>query len=390
VISQPELERRIEDLVAEVERDVAQQEMTPLERTVKAWQFQEPDRLPGAVAVFSPRCVDVKEFSTRDYVNDPWAFYYVQALSAAKWGNEVPLLYCDPYHVEIEAMGGEVVFPEDSEPYLGRPLLEDRADLSQLRVPDPYSDGRMPMHIELARLHKRYLGSLLFAPVSCCGPFSMAVGLRGYKQILRDIREDPLFVHELSDFCCEVVKAYGQALRDVHGVSPTMQAAWCCLPHVSPRIFHEFCLPYIARSVEALRVPETGASGTLYHGYGMSLAPDWHSFLRTVCATGISALPLLEEDVHALGQYKRVDVREYKRICASQGVVVMSVVHTDTMQDATPQRIRELVHEWFRAMGKGGGYMATTSWPVEAPKENVRAFVEAVRECRYPVEGDLE
>ena len=34
-------------------------------------------------------------------------------------------MYGDPYNIEIEAMGGEVKFPEDSIPHLGEPLLRD-------------------------------------------------------------------------------------------------------------------------------------------------------------------------------------------------------------------------------------------------------------------------
>jgi len=342
--------------------------------------------LSGSFAVFSPLCMGITEVTTRDYYTNPWAFYYVQALAVVEWGNETPLLYGDPYHIEIEAMGGEIRFPEDSSPHLGEPLLKEKGDLSKLNLPDPEKDGRMPLMLELSRMHKKYLGNMVFAPVSCCGPFSLAVGLRGYKQILNDIRKDPLFVHELLDFCCEVVKVYGQALVKVHNASPTMQAAWSCIPNVSPKVFHEFCLPYISRCVEILRNPNSGMTGTIFHGYGVSLAPNWESFLRTVCATGLSALPLMEEDVHGLRGYGKLDVATYKEICSSMGVVVMSFLHPDTIMDGPPERIRQLVHDWFKAAGAGGGYAASTTWPIGAPIEHIQAFINATRECKYPIE----
>lgn len=385
MIAPAELKTRIEDLTAEFQRQVSAQEMTPLTRAFKTWTFQEPDRLLGSFAVFSPLCLDVKEISTREYYTDPWSFYYIQALSVVKFGNETPLMYGDPYNIEIEAMGGQVIFPEDSVPHLGEPLLKEAGRLDRLAVPDPERDGRMPLLLELSRMHKAYLGGLVFAPVSCTGPFSLAVGLRGYKQILKDIRHDPSFVHTLLDFCSRVVIRYGRALRDVHNASPTLQEAWSCLPNVSPKVFHEFCLPYISRCVEALRNPNTGSAGTVFHGYGISLAPEWPSFLRTVCATGLSAIPLMEEDVSGLRGYGRVDVREYKRICAAQRVVVMSFLHTDTITAGPPERIRALVHEMFRQAGSGGGYAASTTWPVGAPPAHMQAFIDAFRECRYPI-----
>jgi uroporphyrinogen-III decarboxylase len=241
--------------------------------------------------------------------------------------------------------------------------------------------------LELSRLHGTKLASLVFAPTSCCGPFSLAVGLRGYRNLLKDIRRDPLFVHELLRFSSEVVVTFGRKLRDTHNASPTLQEAWSCLPNVSPEIFHEFCLPYIARCVEALRNPATGSTGTVFYGWGTSLAPDWRGFLRTVCAMGMSALPLTEEEVVGQRGYKQIELAEFKRITASHRVVLMTFLHTDTIMDGPPERIRGLVQDWFRICGPGSGYTASTTLPIGAPAENVRAFVDAFRSCTYPVAG---
>ena len=164
------------------------------------------------------------------------------------------------------------------------------------------------------------------------------------------------------------------------------QTAWECLPHVSPEIFYEYCLPYIARCVEALRNPNTGMTGMIFHGYGTSLAPDWKSFLRTVCATGIVALPLMEEDINSLQGYGQLDVAEYKNICASMGVSITSFINPNTMIAGPPEYIKELVHRWFKAAGSGGGYSASMSWEAGAPIEHLQAYIEAIHECRYPMD----
>ena len=386
MINNIELKSRIEDLVANYDKKITQQSMSPLERAIKTWSFEEPDRLFGSFAVFSPNSLGVTDITAREYYTNPWAFYYVQALSVVEWENELPLLYGDPYHVEIEAMGGKIKFPADANPMLMEPLLKNKSDLSKLIIPNPDSDGRMPMHLELCRMHKQYLGNLTKAAASCNGPFSLAVLLRGYSEILKDIRKDPLFVHELLDFCCRVVTKYGRALLQAHNSSPTIQTAWECLPHVSPEIFYEYCLPYIARCVEALRNPNTGMTGMIFHGYGTSLAPDWKSFLRMVCATGIVALPLMEEDINGLQGYGQLDVAEYKNICASMGVSITSFINPNTMITGSPEYIKKLVRKWFKAAGSGGGYSASMSWEAGAPIENLHAYIEAIHECRYPLE----
>src|SRR3990172_663062 len=108
MIPRLELKSRTEDLTAEFHNQVPNQVMSPLERAFKTWSFQEPDRLLGSFAIFSPLCLSVRDISTREYYTDPWSFYFTQALSVAKFGNETPLMYGDPYNIEIEAMGGKV------------------------------------------------------------------------------------------------------------------------------------------------------------------------------------------------------------------------------------------------------------------------------------------
>ncbi len=93
----------------------------------------------------------------------------------------------------------------------------------------------------------------------------------------------------------------------------------------------------------------------------------------------------MEEDIFGLRGYGTLDIEEYKSICKSQNVVVMSFLHTDTITNGPPERIKELVHDMFRKIGKGGGYTASTTWPVGAPIEHMQAFIDAFRECRYPI-----
>ena len=390
MVSNAELEARIDAMAAEMAEKINAGPVTPLERSGKTWTFQEPDRLIKGLSFFSPKCLGIEEVSTREYYTDIIRMYYCQAVAMAKWGNEVPLMYGDAYNVEIEAMGGEVIYPEHSLPAVKNPILEKPADLLRLKVPDPYKDGRMPSILELNRLHQRKFGSMVFAPTSCTGPFSLAVGMRGYKNLLKDMKKDPLFVHELLDFCCAVVLSYGRALHTVNKASPTLQEAWSCLPNVSPPIFHEYCLPYIARCLEALRHPESGGKGTLFYGWGTSLAPDWQSMLRTICAMGMSALPITEEEITGIKGYGKVDLHTFKQITAARKVVLMSFIHTDTMAYSTPEKIKEMVKHWFTQAGRGGGFVISATLPVDAPRENIAAYLEAIEECRYPLPGERE
>ncbi len=385
-VSNRELEYRIEMLTGKMALEIKNQPLEPNERNKKVWSLQEPDRLVKGLSFFDPSSIGIKEVSTHEYYTDPIRMYYCQAVGVVELGNEVPLMYSDGYTIEAEVLGGEVIFPEKAAPALKKPVIEKKRDLSKLIIPNPYNDGRMPYVIELNKIHNQNLGNFIFAPTSCIGPFSLAVILRGYQNIFFDMKNDPLFVHELLDFCCKVVVKFGKALQTVNKVSPTLQEAWSCLPNISPQIFYEFCLPYITRCIEALRHPETGKTGSLFYGWGSSLTKDWKEFLRTLCAMGISGIPISEEEIKGIGGYKKIDLGEFKEITYSRGITLMALIHPSTMLRETPEEIERLVKGWFAKAGKGGGFVISASLPVDAPEKNVKAYLKAIDESKYPVQ----
>ena len=384
-VSNQELEYRIEKLTDKMALELKNKALKPIERNKRIWSLQEPDRLVRGLSFFDPSAIGIKEISSYEYYTVPIRMYYCQAVGVVELGNEVPLMYSDGYTIEAEALGGEVVFPEKVAPALKKPVIGKKQDLSKLKIPNPYKDGRMPYVLELNKIHNQKLGKFIFAPTSCIGPFSLAVILRGYQNIFFDMKKDPLFVHELLDFCCRVVIKFGKALETVNKVSPTLQEAWSCLPNISPQIFYEYCLPYITRCIEALRHSETGRTGTLFYGWGSSLTRDWKEFLRTLCAMGISGLPISEEEIKGVGGYKKIDLSEFKKITYTRGVTLMALIHPSTMLRGTPKEIEKLVKDWFAQAGKGGGLVISASLPVNAPKENVKAYNKAINESKYPV-----
>jgi len=78
----------------------------------------------------------------------------------------------------------------------------------------------------------------------------MAVGMRGYEALVLDMVEDPDFVHNLLEFCTEVIITFGKAIKSVCGSYPGLSDAWSSIPHLSPDKFLEFSFPYASRCIE--------------------------------------------------------------------------------------------------------------------------------------------
>jgi uroporphyrinogen decarboxylase len=122
----------------------------------------------------------------------------------------------DVYNIEAEAAGCTVVYyPEgdNSIPAVSpeeHPFREgDR--ISGLKMPDPASDGRMPLNIQVARHIVKELSTEVPVRGALTGPCSLAAALMGAESFMLLTLTDPGTARDLLSFCAEVVIRYGRA-----------------------------------------------------------------------------------------------------------------------------------------------------------------------------------
>lgn len=157
-----------------------------------------------------------------------------------------------------EALGGEVAFSEDDEPWGKAALVRHWRDLDRLSLPDPSRAGRMPMLLDAARQVIARAGEDLYVEANIdSGPFQLAMTLRGPQQALLDLDDDPGALRELLEFGTQVAITYGKAMArtGVDGVQFGESAASL----VGTRVFEEFILPYDQRVIAALKAERVHA-----------------------------------------------------------------------------------------------------------------------------------
>ena len=96
------------------------------------------------------------------------------------------------------------------------------------------------------------LGNIMGAYGAVTAPFSIAVNLRGYEQLIMDIVENREFVHRLMEFCTRLAAGFGQIQLKNGAMATSIIDAWASPPLVSMEIFDEFILPYTARVIGML------------------------------------------------------------------------------------------------------------------------------------------
>jgi len=154
-----------------------------------------------------------------------------------------------PAYIGAAALGGQIVYPEDSSPMLanqGRVLADDRAVMA-LGVPHPKDDPAFRWMLAVREHIEAATGKRVGLPAGQEGPLTTAVLLRG-QSFLLDLYESPTAAHHLLQVVTETYLAYvryAQSLSGERGGAVGIADDFAGL--VSPAMWPEFVVPYWER-----------------------------------------------------------------------------------------------------------------------------------------------
>lgn len=331
-------------------------EFTGKQRVRAAYRREFADRVPF-YPILGHCNTQLTGISVREYLTDARKCAEAQIRAYELYKPDVVVMVGDLLK-EAEVLGNVLKFPEDSICISERVALEEKGNLADLRVPDPFTAGRMPTYLEACRLVKEQIKDASVAG-NVCGPWTVAVSLRDAETLLRDCRRDPEFVHALMEFTTEVSRSYALALAAVGvGTSIGEPTASCSL--VSPRLYREFIFPYHQRLFNDLHAK--GCNITL-HVCGYT-----DPILQDLMDTGTDALSI--DFPSSLEQMVAV---------SSGKVVVIGNVNTQLFYQGSREEMEAEVKRCIDIAAKGGGFILSTGCEVPgiATSERIRWFMEA-------------
>ena len=150
-----------------------------------------------------------------DYTKDGRIMAEAQLRVWEAYGHDVLLTCSDPAREVIDLCGdGSIDWFEDQGPVINeaRAALADKARLTSLKAPmhlDP--NGRMQDRVEAIKIMRRAVGQEVSIAGWVEGPLALAAELRGINTLMFDMMDDPGFVGDLLDFCCEVAMVFADA-----------------------------------------------------------------------------------------------------------------------------------------------------------------------------------
>jgi uroporphyrinogen decarboxylase len=327
----------------------------------KTFSDQDPelDRIPAYI--FSGACNSQLIGSTiKELLQDPQVYAKAQVAAFERYKPDIMLMMWD-LNLELEALGNELRYPEDSMTVVTKEFLDEKENLKNLKVLDPKNDGRLPAFLEACIETKKYVTD---APVSgiLAGPWTIAVGLRGVINILRDSTNDPEFIHELMEITSQTTIKFTEALSEIGvGVGYSEAPASCDL--ISPKMYRDFVFPYHKKIVDHFKAQKIGVG---FH----------------VCG---NATPILDDLVDTGASNISVDSGTdlAKAAEATRGKsVLIGNVPTDTFLADNKDVMKQAVEECIQKATNDSGYLLAPGCevPTIAPPEKIDWFMQLAEE----------
>lgn len=232
--------------------------MTPYERVHARLEGKPVDKIPNLNILMA----FASKFINADF--DKFCLDYRYLVEANLKSNEyfgIDMLntMSDPMR-ELYDFGARVEFPHDSMPICKEHFINDPSDLSKLKLFDPLSSTRMLDRIRAIELYKKETGNTYSILGWVEGAFAEACDLRGINELMVDIIDEPEFVKELMDICCEeailCAKEQIKAGVDFIGIGDAAASL------ISPSMYREFVLPYEKKIIREIH--EAGGKAKLH------------------------------------------------------------------------------------------------------------------------------
>ena len=270
--------------------------------------------------------------------------------------------------------GAELEFQGDNQAAVHKRVLSSIEAVRHLKPPTPEDVPNLPRYRELLKQHKQMEKLIVdtgfhasFARFGFQGPFTTATILRG-TDIMMDIALSPALVKELLE---KVVEAQCNVMnfteRELGIDIKTCGMGDDYAGLISPDMYGEFCFPYMKQ---------------LYDRYGQDARSLHCETLKRGHHKYLNMLGLTHYDP---GVNPDITLEDIRVECPGLYFTVNLFTVRDMVNKA-PDEIRKLCKDYIHRGAPG----VMTEITVKTPEENIRAFLETVREYEQGPKREAE
>ena len=262
-------------------------------------------------------------------------------------------------NVEAEAMGCELDFYAgsnkglDIQPPVKTPPMTSVDDFENVKDPDPYTDGRMPVVLKAIELLKKKLPDTIPIFSAVVGPFMVAAQVRGVDLFMRELMREPDKVRDIIERAGRACLRYAQAQVEAGADCVVIVDASASPDLISPKQFDEFAKPHTKRIADEISV---------------------RSILH-ICGRAHPILTRMAEVSPGISIDSSVDMAEAKETVGPKTAICGNVDVNTVLMFGEPAEVVEAVKA---CIDKGTDLLTTSCGiPSVTPTENLKAMVEA-------------
>ncbi len=327
------------------------------------WNCQPVDRVPFVPAVYEQKAFLLGKTPSA-VSQDPDLLHQAMLAEHELYQADALVIGMDVYNLEAEALGAKVQYYGDDDPSIpgivpGQHAIQFGDDLSQLRVPDPNKDGRMPVNLEVAR-RLRSLHETVPVRGALSGPFSLALNLAGPEDVFVGSLTEPDYCKDLFRFAGDVIIAFGKAYLEA-GVWTILFDSQASPELFPPDMYEELVVPETRRIIEALN-------------------QAWDPYCPLII--GGNTTPILDSYLNTGSRQILCDFSAdwpaFRTACEKAKISVRRNLNPQHVQNHSPEQLAQETETCLKeADGMPGFIMGTAVVPYGSPTENLNAIRDA-------------
>ena len=293
------------------------------------------------------------------------------------YGQDVVVAQSDNYYI-AEGFGVQVEHYEDSTPTLSRPAVAELNDVYALAVPNPETDGRMPVYLEAIRLLAQHVPNDVAIRAPGTGPFSLASHVLGTERFLLELAmagkhpggEGDRALHHLMGLTTQALVRFSKACIDAGAHIVQAGDSLASIDMISPSTYRRWAFPFEQWFFTELNAyaAARGAISLLH------ICGKMTSVLSEMAATG----------AHVLELDSKVDLAVAKAKVGDRVCLMGNLNPVELLWQGTPDQVRAAAMGAIEDAGKTGGFILGSGCevPPAAPRENLLAMIEVARTWR--------
>ena len=264
-----------------------------------------------------------------------------------------------------EAMGSVYHLRESDVPILDKPILIDSLSVDSLKIPDPGTNGRLPVYLEAIDRMYTAVGDILpiFAYIPC--PFTTAAGLRGIQQFLMDTLLEPKLTLDLLELSLTAaVKLCDECI--LAGALPILVDPLASGSVISRKTFSDFAKPYQTRLIEYL------------HLYDLDITLH-------ICGDTSPMLDLIPETGADLFSFDQIGVSDVKKTIGSK-VRLIGNLPPHALLSSSDIRVGDYTDRIIaEGINNPKGMVISTGCeaPIKCDKTKLNLMIKRGMSCRY-------